>query len=141
MDRSAPSFSSFGCSFVVFLLFDSIEMFRCVVFSHSFRTISAFHCLIQWFPPDTKDPLSIVNFLIFWLWPVIIFYNYFRAIFIGPGKNEIDENHLELFSFSHQVSFRKVGDRRKKNTKIFFNIVRRKTFCFLSFFFYTFSMF
>ena len=52
----------------------------------AFRTISAFHCLIQWFPPDGKEPLSIVNFLIFWLWPVIIFYNYFRAIFIGPGN-------------------------------------------------------
>jgi hypothetical protein len=49
------------------------------------RTISAFHCLIQWFPPDNKDPLSVINFLIFWLWPVVIFYNYFRAIFVGPG--------------------------------------------------------
>ncbi len=51
-----------------------------------FRTISAFHCLIQWFPPDVEDPLSVINFLIFWLWPVVIFYNYFRAIFVGPGK-------------------------------------------------------
>jgi hypothetical protein len=49
------------------------------------RTISAFHCLTQWYPPDSKDPLSIINFLIFWLWPVVIFYNYFRAIFVGPG--------------------------------------------------------
>jgi hypothetical protein len=50
-----------------------------------FRTISAFNCLTQWYPPDIKDPLSVINFLIFWLWPVVIFYNYFRAIFVGPG--------------------------------------------------------
>ncbi|CAF1075876.1 unnamed protein product [Adineta steineri] len=48
-------------------------------------TISGYHCLIQWFPPDIKDPLSIINFLIYWIWPVVIFYNYFRAIFVGPG--------------------------------------------------------
>ncbi|CAF0936672.1 unnamed protein product [Rotaria sordida] len=48
-------------------------------------TTSGFHCLTQWFPPDSKDILSVINFLIFWIWPVVIFYNYFRAVFVGPG--------------------------------------------------------
>jgi len=50
-----------------------------------FSTINAFNCLSKWFYPNLKDPLSILNFFIFWLWPMIIFYNYFRAIFLGPG--------------------------------------------------------
>ncbi|CAF1111142.1 unnamed protein product [Adineta ricciae] len=66
-------------------------------------TISGYHCLIQWYPPDIKDPLSIINFLIYWIWPVIIFYNYFRAIFVGPGfvpkgwkpANPEDEKYLQ----------------------------------------------
>ncbi|CAF3817953.1 unnamed protein product [Rotaria magnacalcarata] len=48
-------------------------------------TLTAFHCLTKWFPPESNDPLSVINFLIFWIWPVVIFYNYFRAIFVGPG--------------------------------------------------------
>jgi hypothetical protein len=50
-----------------------------------FSTMNAFICLIQWFPLNSQDPLSIINFIIFWLWFVIIFYNYFRAVFLGPG--------------------------------------------------------
>ena len=54
--------------------------------SRLFSTITAFHCLRQWFPPDLKHPLSIAHVILFWLWPVMIFYNFFRAMFVGPGS-------------------------------------------------------
>jgi hypothetical protein len=69
------------------------------------RTISAFHCLIQWYPPDHKDPLSVINFLIFWLWPVVIFYNYFRAVFVGPGIYLYREKKFFLFVLVFFIGF------------------------------------
>jgi hypothetical protein len=57
------------------------------VIGYMFSTVNAFNCLIQWFPfDDGRNPLSIVNLMIFWLWFVIIFYHYFRTIFLGPGS-------------------------------------------------------
>lgn len=48
-------------------------------------TSTGFYCLMSIWPPNSKDPASIINFLIYITWPLIIFYNYLNAVFIGPG--------------------------------------------------------
>ncbi|CAF1174013.1 unnamed protein product [Adineta steineri] len=68
-----------------------------------FSTMNAFNCLMKWFPLNMKDPLSLINSFMFWSWFIIIFYNYFKTIFLGPGflrkrwrpKNKEDEKYLQ----------------------------------------------
>jgi hypothetical protein len=81
------------------------------------RTISAFHCLIQWFPPHDKDPLSVINFLIFWIWPVVIFYNYFRAIFVGPGEYFDLSSPAQKKACILMIHFHRICARRMETSK------------------------
>ena len=53
------------------------------IFLISFITYAGFVCLIQWWPP--VDLSGKINIIIYLTWPLIIFYNYFNAIFLGPG--------------------------------------------------------
>lgn len=53
------------------------------IFLISFITWSGFQCLIQWWPPNTMA--SQIHLSIYLTWPLIIFYNYFNAVFLGPG--------------------------------------------------------
>ena len=53
------------------------------IFLISFITYSGFVCLMQWWPPTTLA--SQIHLTIYLTWPVIIFYNYFNAVFLGPG--------------------------------------------------------
>ena len=75
------------------------------IFLILFITISGFHCLVQWWPVNTtgglihaiiyctwwqnKKNISIkiidINIKFFNSRPILIFYNYFNSMFIGPG--------------------------------------------------------
>lgn len=56
------------------------------IFLISFITSLGFICLVQWWPADmNNDPLSVLHMSLYLTWPIIIFYNYFNAVFLGPG--------------------------------------------------------
>ncbi|RNA42259.1 palmitoyltransferase ZDHHC6 isoform X1 [Brachionus plicatilis] len=72
------------------------------IFLICFITYSGFLCLIQWWPPITLS--GQINFIIYLTWPLLIFYNYFNAVFLGPGfvplnwrpENKEDEKKLQF---------------------------------------------
>jgi palmitoyltransferase len=53
------------------------------IFLIVYITSTGFICLIQWWPPDTTA--GQIHLAIYLMWPLIIFYNYFNAVFVGPG--------------------------------------------------------
>ena len=48
-------------------------------------TAVAVYCDLVMWPPTTSSYLSIINFVILSQWIFLILYNYFYAVFEGPG--------------------------------------------------------
>lgn len=53
------------------------------IFLIVYITASGYYCLHQWWPSSTT--YGFIHMCIYLTWPLIIFYNYFNAIFLGPG--------------------------------------------------------
>lgn len=53
------------------------------IFLILFITCMGFYCLLEWWPPIELS--SQLHLLIYVFWPFVILYNYFNAVFIGPG--------------------------------------------------------
>jgi palmitoyltransferase ZDHHC6 len=74
------------------------------IFLINFITISGLVVLVQWWPPE--DIYSQLHLCLYLTWPVLIFYNFFNAIFLGPGyvpknwkpDNVEDEARLQFCS-------------------------------------------
>ncbi|CAF0876321.1 unnamed protein product [Brachionus calyciflorus] len=72
------------------------------IFLISFITYAGYLCLLQWWPP--LDSYAQIHLTIYLTWPLIIFYNYFNAVFLGPGfvplnwrpPNKEDEKKLQF---------------------------------------------
>lgn len=72
------------------------------IFLITFITVTGFQCLLQWWPPN--DLAGMIHIAIYLTWPVIIFHNYFRAVYLGPGfvpmnwrpENKEDEAKLQF---------------------------------------------
>ncbi|XP_072051013.1 palmitoyltransferase ZDHHC6-like [Amphiura filiformis] len=67
-------------------------------------TMVAIYCDLVMWPPTTNSYMSIINFIILSQWIFLILYNYFWAVFEGPGfvpkgwrpANKEDEQHLQF---------------------------------------------
>lgn len=63
------------------------------IFLISYITACGYYCLVQWWPSSTLA--GQIHMAIYLAWPLVIFYNYFNALFLGPGfvaKNWKPEN-------------------------------------------------
>ncbi|CAF1193377.1 unnamed protein product [Adineta ricciae] len=56
-----------------------------VILLISWIASNGFNCLRKWFPWDLHNPLSVINFTIACFWLLLVLYNYFQCIFLGPG--------------------------------------------------------
>lgn len=71
------------------------------IFLISFITYCGYNCLIQWWPANTT--YAKIHMMVYLTWPLLIFYNYFNAVFLGPGfvpknwkpDNKKDEKKLQ----------------------------------------------
>lgn len=70
-----------------------------------FISSCAFMCLFQWWPAKESDPLSILNMGCFLAWPLFIFYNYFNAVFLGPGFVPKDWKPVSFCKFYSYTNF------------------------------------
>lgn len=84
-------------------------------------------CLFQWWPAKESDPLSILNMGCFLAWPLFIFYNYFNAVFLGPGfvpkdwkpENKEDERKLQFCKICDSFKAPRSHHCRKCNRCVF----------------------
>ncbi|KAJ8023006.1 Palmitoyltransferase ZDHHC6 [Holothuria leucospilota] len=51
----------------------------------TFITVSAIISYLEVFPPTLDHPGRIIHFIFMLMWPIVIFNNYFQAVFLGPG--------------------------------------------------------
>lgn len=69
-----------------------------IIFLISFMSVT---CTLMWWPVNTMG--GLLNLLVFMMWDTLTLYNYFMAVFNGPGfvpygwrpKNPEDEQHLQ----------------------------------------------
>jgi hypothetical protein len=94
------------------------------IFLISYITISGLYCLLLWWPPTTL--YSIIHLIIYCTWPIIIFYNYFNAIFLGPGFVPKNWKPVSVFNQLILVFIKKDfnKNRKMKKTRSIYNIVR-----------------
>ena len=64
---------------------------------------SAFMCLLAWWPVTSTG--ALLNVIVFFLWDILTLYNFFLAVFAGPGYVPLGWKPVSITLLSHVLFY------------------------------------